>query len=520
MIDKRLKELWPRLQGKKPHMPQFLKAVRLQGLRGIRNLRVVFDYPVCVIAGMNASGKSTVLLAAACAYEVPGAGARDYVPSTLFPNYVPKGGARGDDRPEISIEYEYSEGNDAILMAWRRRKGWTRSFFGRKKQRQPKRAVYLRTLSNLSSPPEVRGVLSMSHLKTVPEEHPLTAAQIDFAQSMLPFRYREVVRLSKTGKGGRDLLFATHKDDTAYSELHMAAGERAILRLSGEIAQLRGALVLIDEIEAGLHPWAQQLLMLQLQQLALRNDLQVIVTSHSPVVLDAVPANARIFLDRDEHGDVEVRPPYQDIIQNAFYGRSVNVLNVLCEDEVAEGILRGVLDYLAPRMFIQHDQIRIGCDTSAQEFPAHAAAFKRIDLLDNFVFVLDGDQRDKDVEKRLRARAGDWRGPVLFLPGDVAPEVWLWECLERNRSMYAEPLGTDPGNFGTLMEQSSDTYSLASETEAEIAKFKLGDLAGKLSRPVPAVCRIVAFQEVRRKDSALRPLADQLADAIQAWRAA
>ena len=84
MIDKRLKELWPRLQGKKPHMPQFLKAVRLKSLRGIRNLRVEFDYPVCVIAGMNASGKSTVLLAAACAYKVPGAGVRDYVPSTLF----------------------------------------------------------------------------------------------------------------------------------------------------------------------------------------------------------------------------------------------------------------------------------------------------------------------------------------------------------------------------------------------------------------------------------------------------
>ena len=38
--------------------------------------------------------------------------------------------------------------------------------------------------------------------------------------------------------------------------------------------------------------------MLQLQQLALRNDLQIIVTSHSPVILDAVPANGRIFLDQ------------------------------------------------------------------------------------------------------------------------------------------------------------------------------------------------------------------------------
>ena len=520
MIDKRLRELWPRLQGKKPQMRQFLSAVRLKGIRGIHDLRVVFDYPVCVIAGMNASGKSTVLFAAACAYKVPGAGVKDYVPSTLFPNYAPKVGMRGDSRSEISIEYEYSESDGTILMAWRRRKGWTRRFFGRKGARQPERTVYLRTLSNLSSPSEVRGVLNMSRLTVAPEEHPLTAAQIDFAQSMLPFHYREVVRLSSTAKGGKNLLFATHKDDTAYSELHMAAGERAILRLSGEIAQLHGALVLIDEIEAGLHPWAQQLLMLQLQQLALRNDLQVIVTSHSPVVLNAVPANARIFLDRDEYGDVKVLPPYQDIIQNAFYGRSADVLNLLCEDKVAEGVLQGVLDDLAPKIGLQREQIRIGHDTSAQEFPAHAAAFRRFDLLDNFVFVLDGDQRDKDAESKLRERAGDWRGTVLFLPGEAAPEIWLWKCLERDRGIYANDLGTDPGNFNTLMERSNNMYASASDTEAEITKSKLKKLAEEYGRSVPEVCRIVARREVQREDSALRPLADQLADAIQAWRAA
>ncbi|SAY38604.1 AAA family ATPase [Candidatus Synechococcus spongiarum] len=81
----------------------------------------------------------------------------------------------------------------------------------------------------------------------------------------------------------------------------MSADERAVLRLSQDIAQLKGALIPIDELEAELHPWVQQLLMAQLQQLALRNDLQVIVTAHSPVVLDSVPRNGRIFLE-PQHG--------------------------------------------------------------------------------------------------------------------------------------------------------------------------------------------------------------------------
>ena len=119
--------------------------------------------------------------------------------------------------------------------------------------------------------------------------------------SRRPAPYSEVVNLSS---GSKSLLFAAQERGATYSELHMAAGERAIMRLSREIAQFEGALVLIDEVEAGLHPWVQQLLMLQLQQLALRNDLQVIVTTHSPVVLDTVPAHGRIFTAADRPGEI------------------------------------------------------------------------------------------------------------------------------------------------------------------------------------------------------------------------
>ena len=272
MIERRFRDLWERLQGKKPHLPHFLAEIHLEGIRGIDDVRSKFDYPVSVIAGGNASGKSTLLFAAACAYKVPGAGVKDFVPSTLFPDYRPKVGAREDQKPEIVIEFDYLTSDGRRSMRWRRAKGWNRSFLGRKNATQPERPVYLRTLSNLSNPSEVRGVLSMSRLRSAPRETPLTASQIAFAQQMLPFRYSEVVNLAS---GSKNLLFAAQEAGAVYSELHMAAGERAMLRLSREIAQLEGALVLIDEVEAGLHPWVQQLLMLQLQQLALRNEGRV-----------------------------------------------------------------------------------------------------------------------------------------------------------------------------------------------------------------------------------------------------
>jgi len=514
MIERRFRKLWEDLQGKKPHMPHFLTEIRLDGIRGFDDLRVVFDYPVSVIAGANATGKSTVLFAAACAYKVPGAGPKDYVPSTLFPDYRPKLGERGDETREINIEFDYSTPDGLRSMRWRRTKAWSRSYFGRKGASQPERLVYLRTLSNLSNPSEVRGVLSMSRLNSAPYETPMTASQIEFAHQMLPFRYAEVVDLSS---GNKKLLFAAQEGGATYSELHMAAGERAILRLAQEIAQLRGASVLIDEVEAGLHPWVQQLLMLQLQQLALRNDLQIIVTSHSPVVLDAVPPNGRIFLDRDETGQVTVRPPYRDIVQDALYGRSGEALNLLCEDDAAEGVLRGVVDFLQPKLRVRGESIRIGRDTGASEFPMHAKAFGKFGQIQNFVFALDGDKRGSNIEARIREEAGS-SVRIFFLPGIGSPEIWVWDRLQQSAGGGASELGIDQTRLATEMNRLDAVYNSASDSPSEIAKSKLHSLADVLHRGVPDICRVVARWEAQRPESEIQTLVEGLEDALHHWR--
>jgi len=514
MIEKRFRDLWEQLQGKKPHLPHFLAEIHLEGIRGIDDIRVVFDYPVSVIAGGNASGKSTVLFAAACAYKVPGAGVKDFVPSTLFPDYRPKLGRREDEKHEIVIEFDYSTPDGRRSMRWRRSKGWNRSFLGRKNASQPERPIYLRTLSNLSNPSEVRGVLSMSRLSSAPLELPLTASQVEFAQRMLPFRYSEVVHLSS---GSKNLLFAAQEGGASYSELHMAAGERAMLRLSQEIAQLEGALVLIDEVEAGLHPWVQQLLMLQLQQLALRNDLQIIVTSHSPVVLDAVPAHGRIFLERDEMGRVAVRPAYRDVVQDALYGRSGDALNLLCEDDAAEGILHGVFDVLLPRQRIRRESVRIGRDTGASEFPAHATAFRKFGQIQSFVFILDGDKQGCDVERKIQEGAGS-EVPVLFLPGRAAPEVWVWDRLRQSWE-GAKELSIDPDELFGRMNRLDSVYDSASDHPSQIAKTKLRGLSEPLGWDAPDICRLVARLEAGRKESDIQPLVEGLANALLQWRA-
>ena len=519
MIEKRLRNLWDSLQGKKPHFGNFLHEVRLENLRGINDLRVPFEYPVSVIAGGNASGKSTVLFAAACAYKTPGAKNQRLVPSALFPDYRPKLGKWKDERPEVTIDFDYSTQESRTRMRWRRAAGWNRSFFGHKRGKQPERKVYLRTLSNLSNPSEVRSVLNMSRLKTEAKATPLNASQVNFAQQMLPSRYANVVNLSS---GPKNMLFASQQAGAQYSELHMSSGERAILRLAQEIAQLRDALVLIDEIEAGLHPWVQQVLMLQLQQLALRNELQIIVTTHSPVVLDTVPPHGRIFLDRDETGKVSVLPPHRDLIQNALYGQSRETLNLLCEDATAESILLGIFDTLLARGNIRPQAVRIGRNTGAQEFPAHAKAFRKFNQLENFVFVLDGDQESANTEATVRAEAGADapKVKVLYLPGTDAPEVWVWNRLRELAETSAPlELGMSAADLRQVIAQQNQVYDSASDTPAEIAKSKLQALADDLRKEVGDICRKLAQWEANQPDSEFQPLVEQLDSILQDWRA-
>ena len=405
ILDASLRKTWDALRARKQVQDDFLDEVRLKGVRGIHNLRVAFDYPVSVVAGPNGCGKSTVLFACAAAYAPRGRGARTYTPAALFPGLSDGGGdgAFVDTADDTGLEFYYLAAGVRYSMAWKRGRSWSRSFMGRKGMRQPERELYVRTLANLTNPSEVRGLLQLGPGPFDAEE--ITPDLLLLARRILPQKYRGVSLLR--GRN-RDLLFAglDRHDAVRYSEFHMSAGERAILRMSKDISSLKGALILIDEIEAGLHPWTQQQLMLELQRIALRNDLQVVVTTHSPVVLDSVPPEGRIFLERDAATlNVTRRPAWRDIFQKALYGQSADRLSILCEDEVAEGVILGVLDVLNYRNGTRHDDFVVGRDTGSDEFRGHVHAFGKFGRLAGFVFVLDGDAED-------RARADRGGKPV------------------------------------------------------------------------------------------------------------
>ena len=320
-----------------------------------------------------------MLFACACAYRVPGRRSGHFAPGRLFPNFTGRQEAvRSDPVPETQLEFHYLHDDDRHSMILKRGKSWSRSGF------QPEREVYLRTLANLASPSEVRSILQLGRKQVQAEA--ISPELLIFAHRILPWRYRNLDLIS--GRSSRDLLFAEIEgaDETQYSEFHMSSGERTIVRISKDISGLDNAVVLIDEVDTGMHPYTQRQAMLELQRSALRQKLQIIVASHSPVVLDSVPPEGRIFLDRDqETGKVQRVPLYRDIFQKALYGQSQDRLgrntgrneSILCEDEVAEGVIRGVLEGLNIEMGLRHEDIVVGRNEAKNnEIPEFLHALK------------------------------------------------------------------------------------------------------------------------------------------------
>lgn len=513
MLKKNFEQVWNQLRAKRPQFSDYLERITLDGIRGLQDLKVRFQYPVTVLAGPNACGKSTVLFAAACAYkrikDDPYSGR---YPSEVFPDV-----REYDMRAPVRMEFDYTVARGSQSMVWSRsRDKWNRSYFGRPRGDQPIRRTYLRTLANLTSPSEVRRFLQFSRGKLNQEQLP--AEVVAFAHRILTCEYAQV-SLLRGSAADRDMLHVRLQtpQHTEYSEFHMSAGERAILRLAKDVSQMQCAMVLIDEIEAGLHPFTQQHLMLELQRLALRNEIQFIVTTHSPAVLESVPAEARVFLERQD-GVVKVRPPFRDIMQRALYGRPLDKLMILCEDEVAEAVIRGVLDELGPSLDWLSSNVEVGRDSGKAEFPGHVRTLAMLRQLESTLFVLDGDAGDAIQEMIQAAGMQAHAVQVLRLPGDQGPEQWVWDRMLASATELEGRLGVPPGRLQELLNRIGGIYAQAADKPRNIAKNRLISLCDELKMDASSIARAVARHESRHPGGSLKPFANELQDKLNDWR--
>lgn len=119
-----------------------------------------------------------------------------------------------------------------------------------------------------------------------------------------------------------------------YSSFNMGAGEDVLIELFGALQDCPpGSLIVVEEIELGLHPAALRTLAEHLMSVAKDKHLQIIVSTHSPDFLDSLPRAARILIRAaDGHHDV-VPGPTTRLAMGDLTGRAKAELFVYCEDE-------------------------------------------------------------------------------------------------------------------------------------------------------------------------------------------
>ena len=239
-------------------------------------------------------------------------------------------------------------------------------------------------------------------------------------------------------------LYGCNRGSNTYTGFNMGAGENAVLQLLHEVISAgRGALIVVDEIELGLHVRAQEKLMQVLKELCLKNCSQIICSSHSSTIIGSVPPKGRILLKPKEGGVEIVYGITPEMAMSELSGSLYSELSIFVEDDVAKGFIQTTL----PNSIRRRVDIKIL--GSADGSLLHAICTHLREDVRNFVVVMDGDKRREKTHKiqAVVSMMGDCRSitadeitsfledNLTFLPGDEWPEMVIMNALSSSQDL-------------------------------------------------------------------------------------
>jgi predicted ATPase len=262
--------------------PRFLERIDISGLRGWKGQAVQFKFPLVAVVGENGSGKSTILKVAASAYDPDDS----YYPSDFFLD------THWDVLKGVELGYQIRQGETVANFKIRKpTKRWSYP------EERLKRRVYWFDVARTLPLDATAGYARVARL-----------AAGEISNQALSEAFREKLSFI-LGKQYTDARFAApdvnekrpvgllRRDFGEISQFHQGAGEDTTLDLIAALQEVpKYSLLIIDEIEASLHPRAQRRLIRFLLELCRERRVQIIVSTHSPYVLEELPPEARVLL--------------------------------------------------------------------------------------------------------------------------------------------------------------------------------------------------------------------------------
>ena len=276
----------------------------------------------------------------------------------------------------------------------------------------------------------------------------------------------------------------------------MGAGENALFEIFSTIFSTpRGTLLVIDEIELGLHEDAQKKFIHELKAVCKERHIQVICTTHSPAILNSVPPEARFFIQSYPEKTIIHTGIASLHAAGKLSGENSKELDIYVEDETAQYIVESFIDHeTRKRVTI----IPIG---SPQAIIHQMAARYKDQKKDECIAIMDGDQivnTSTFLGQFIKAlescpdedKARTWfEERLTFIPGNTWPEYWLVDTiLSLDLNELTDFLNINLEDLRTYLEKAKNAgkhnefYCLAQ------------DLCLESSDVFPVVARMVAKQ--------------------------
>jgi predicted ATPase len=380
--------------------PKRLDWLEIKNIRGWEGQRFELRFPIMAVVGENGSGKSTILQAAASLYRSPGAGLKDQFAADYFPE------TPWDSVREAEIRAQAKEGDTLRPFAVRKLTDrW------RNNQRLERNVVFL-DLSRIQPLSARVGYTKLAN----PGFKELSADSFDPMRlarySQIMGRDYDIARMAMTDADAKRPVSVIAQHGKPYSGFHSGAGEITMAELI-QADLPKYSLVLIDEIESSLHPRVQRRLISDLANKCRELDLQVILTTHSPYVLDELPPDARAQILRTHTGRREI---VYGVSPAFAMSKMDDVPQIECdlyvEDPHAETMLTEILAAHSPGLVSRCRTIPFGAASVGRALGEMVAGQKFPDA--SCVF-LDGDQ-------------GSAVG-CINLPGEDSPERVVFAAL-------------------------------------------------------------------------------------------
>ncbi|MBZ5507641.1 MAG: ATP-binding protein [Acidobacteriia bacterium] len=384
-----------------------LEWISIHNLRGWTGQTFKLDYPIMAVVGENGAGKSTILQCAAAVYNstapkffLKGRGyASDYFPKTAW-----------DHLSDVQIKYSAIHGDKRVTDTIRR--PTTRWRGNRERVERPVVYIDLSRILPVSARVGYSKIAKTQHteIKAVAFEQSRLAR---FSQIM--GRSYESAKMASADIDPERPVPVMGYGGARYSGFHGGAGETTILELI-QTDVPPGSLVLIDELETSLHPRVQRRVIRDLAEKARENDLQIILTTHSPFILTELPETARAQIMLTKAGRQIVYGVSPEFAMSKMDDVPQYECEIYVEDRRAQALVIEVLFHHAKSETVSKCRTlpygagsvgkALGIMVSQDRFPRPTVVF------------IDGDQ-------------GEAIG-CITLPGQDAPERVVFEQLKDN----------------------------------------------------------------------------------------